>query len=273
MALSPYQRDICRLLASNRIASGESYVAGGTALNELLRAPRLSRDIDLFHDTEEALATSWKADRGSLEHAGYEVTVVRERPTFIEAVVRRDIDSVVIQWAQDSAFRFFPLVSHEELGLVLHPFDLATSKILALVGRVEPRDFVDTLTCGREVQPLGYLAWATSGKDPGFSPAAILDHAARTARYTDLELAGLDFEGVAPRASELSAAWHAALLRANLVVGLLPAELVGTAVLSSEGDLFRGDEDALRGALASGELVFHPGSVRGVFPRLARSPV
>ena len=111
---------------------------------------------------------------------------MRERPTFVEALVRRGADSVVIQWAQDSAFRFFPLVSHEELGLVLHPFDLATGKILALVGRVEPRDFVDTLTCDREVQPLGYLAWAASGKDPGFSPAAILDHAARTVRYTDV---------------------------------------------------------------------------------------
>lgn len=215
---------------------------------------------------------SWKADRDSLEHAGHEVAVVRERPTFVEALVRRGTDSVVIQWAQDSAFRFFPLLSHEELGLVLHPFDLATGKMLALVGRVEPRDFVDTLTCDREVQPLGYLAWAASGKDPGFSPAAILDHAARTVRYTDLELAGLDFEGASPRAAELSAAWHATLARANAVVGLLPAERVGTAVLTSEGDLFRGDEDTLRGALASGELLFHAGRIRGVFPQLARRP-
>ena len=56
MALTDYQRGVCRLLAENRIRSGESYVAGGAALNELLRAPRLSRDIDLFHDTEQALA-------------------------------------------------------------------------------------------------------------------------------------------------------------------------------------------------------------------------
>jgi hypothetical protein len=67
MALTPFQRDVCRLLADNRIRSGESYVAGGAALNELLRAPRLSRDIDLFHDTQGALAASWVADRGSLE--------------------------------------------------------------------------------------------------------------------------------------------------------------------------------------------------------------
>ena len=46
----------CRLLAANRIRSGESYVAGGAALNELLSSPRRSRDIDLFHDTVVALA-------------------------------------------------------------------------------------------------------------------------------------------------------------------------------------------------------------------------
>ncbi len=157
MALTTFQRDVCRLLADNRVRSGESYVAGAAALNELLRAPRRSRDIDLFHDTEEALAASWSAVRASLQREGYELSVVRERPTFVEAAVRRRDDSVVIQWAHDSAYRFFPLLEHDELGLAPHPFDLATSKVLALVGRVEPRDFVDTLTCDREVQPQGMV--------------------------------------------------------------------------------------------------------------------
>jgi len=34
------------------------------------------------------------------------------------------------------------------------------------------------------IQRLGYLAWAASGKDPGFSPAAILDQAGRSSRST-----------------------------------------------------------------------------------------
>ncbi len=63
MALTAFQRRICRLLADNRIASGESYVAGGVALNELIGAPRRSNDIDLFHDADEALEASWEADR------------------------------------------------------------------------------------------------------------------------------------------------------------------------------------------------------------------
>ena len=163
---------------------------------------------------------------------------------------------------------FFSLVRHDVLGLVLHPFDLATSRVLALVGRVEPRDFVDTLTCDHEVQPLGYLAWAACGKDPGWSPAAILEQAARSARYTDTELRGLDFEGEAPRASDLSQRWRSALEAAREVTALLPAPEAGRAVMVKDGGLFREGFAALRDALSAGRLVFHEGSIRGAFPRV-----
>ena len=268
MALTEFQRGLCRLLAENRIRNGESYVAGGAALNELLHAPRRSRDIDLFHDTEQALSASWRSDRELLESTGHSVLVVRERPTFVEAEVRGAGGAVIVQWAHDSAYRFFPLVRHEELGLVLHPFDLATGKVLALVGRVEPRDFVDTLTCDREVQPLGFLAWAACGKDPGWSPAAILEQAARSARYSEAELEGLDYDGEAPKAAELSQRWHSALAAAREVTALLPAEQAGRAVMVRDGGLFRQEPQALREARDQGRLVYHEGSIGGAFPRI-----
>ena len=157
MALTNIQREVCRVLAKQRIASGESYVAGGVALNTLLDAPRISQDLDLFHDTAAALAATWNADRAALLDARYELEVIRERPTFVEAIVRCGTESVILQWTHDSAFRFFPLVEHPELGLTLHPFDLATNKVLALVGRVEARDWIDIIQCHLTVQPLGYL--------------------------------------------------------------------------------------------------------------------
>ena len=132
MALTLLQRDICRLLAEQRIASGESYVAGGAALNEILAAPRISRDLDLFHDTVAALAATWEADRRVLTAHGFSVRVARERPTFVEAEVERGPDRILLQWVQDSAYRFFPLIRREPFGLTLHPFDLATNKVLAL---------------------------------------------------------------------------------------------------------------------------------------------
>jgi len=117
MALTDLQRAICRLIADNRIASGEIYVAGGVALAELTGASRISRDIDLFHDTDEALDASWRADRCLLEENGFSVTLLRERPSFVEAQVGRNEEGVRMEWARDSSFRFFPLVRHPELGL------------------------------------------------------------------------------------------------------------------------------------------------------------
>ena len=46
MAITPFQSGILKLLAVHRREKGESYVAGGVALNLLLDTPRRSRDID-----------------------------------------------------------------------------------------------------------------------------------------------------------------------------------------------------------------------------------
>jgi hypothetical protein len=274
MALTNLQRDVCRLLADSRVVSGESYVAGGAALNELLSLPRVSRDLDLFHDTEQALAATWESDRRVLETGGYALRVLRERPTFVEAEATRSGSSVLIQWAQDSAYRFFPLVESEVFGLTLHPFDLAANKVLALVGRVEARDWVDVIHCAERIQPLGYLAWAACGKDLGFSPASILEHAARSAHYSSVELSGLAFEGKAPDGAALAARWRSQLEQAREVVERLPPEESGRCVLGPAAELYKGSPAALRGDLAAGRLVFHPGRIRGAFPtvRSQREP-
>ena len=268
MALTALQRAVCRLLAENRIASGASYVAGGVALNELIAAPRVSRDIDLFHDTDEALAASWLADRSLLAANGFEVSVVRERATFVEAEVQADGDSVLLEWARDSAFRFFPLQWHEEFGLTLHPFDLATNKVLALVGRLEVRDWVDVIETHDRLQPLGYLAWAACGKDPGFGPLSILEGAARSGRYSAEEVGQLAFDGAPPDATELARRWHGMLDSAGEIVALLPPDEAGACVLDSSGALVRASPVELGQILHVGAIRFHHGRIHGALPRL-----
>ncbi len=268
MALTDFQRRICRLLAEHRIASGESYVAGGVALNELMATPRTSRDIDLFHDTDEALEASWTADRRLLEANRYEVRVIRERPSYLQAEVSRERDAVLVEWARDSAYRFFPLLQHADLGLVLHPFDLATNKVLALVGRVEVRDWVDLIHASERIQPLGYLAWAASGKDPGFSPTGILEEAARSARYSADEVRALAFTGEPPDPGDLSRRWHRMLAEAREAVDLLPPAALGRCVVARDGALFKGQPHELRAALDHDALIFHPGRIRGALPQL-----
>ncbi len=268
MALSEYQRGICQLIAANRRANGESYVAGGVALNTLLNTPRLSRDIDLFHDTDTALITSWLADRQLLQTAGYAVTVLLETAAFVEAVVSQHDESVLMQWARDSAFRFFPLVEDDLLGLVLHPFDLATNKVLALAGRLEARDWIDVLNCHDYIQPLGYLVWAACGKDPGFSPTSLIAAARRSSRYSQVELDELAFVESPPDAKTLGVKWHAILQEAVAICDLLPPAEVGTCVITTAGELYRGSADNLSTALENGHITFRKGTLRGVLPQI-----
>lgn len=268
MALTELQRHVCRLLADERRASGESYVAGGVALSVALQTQRLSRDLDPFHDTTEAVARSWDRDRAALAQAGYAIDVLRERPGYVEVVVSRGDNRLAIEWARDSAFRFFPLVEHEELGLTLHPFDLATNKVLALVGRLEARDWVDVIECHDRLQPLGYLAWAATGKDPGFTPLGILAQAHRSGRYSPEELAALAFDGPVPSASDFSHRWHDALQSARTAIERLPAAHAGQAVLTIDGRLFRGSDTELKRALADRRLAFHRGRIGGALPHV-----
>lgn len=267
MALTPLQRRICLLLAEQRKKSGESYVAGGAALNELLGGARTSRDVDLFHDTEEALAVTWERDKATLTAAGLRVAPSREAPSFVQAQVSDGTDSEVLQWVQDSAYRYFPLMEDETFGLTLHPFDHATNKILALAGRRKARDWVEAIHCHEVVQPLGYLAWAASGKDPGLSPLFILEQAART-RYVQAEIDQLAFEGPAPRAADLSRRWHQAVDEAREIVRLLPPEHVGTCVLDQHGLLEKASPASLAGELAGGRVSFHEGRIKGAFPEI-----
>lgn len=268
MALTAFQSDICHLLAERRRSGGESYVAGGVALSVALSTSRLSRDLDLFHDTTEAVAASWDADRDTLTRAGCAISVLRERPGFVQATVSRAGETLLVEWARDSAFRFFPLVEDDTLGLTLHPFDLATNKVLALVGRVEVRDWVDVLWCDERVQPLAYLAWAACGKDPGFTPLGLLEHARRTARYSTQEVTSLAFDASPPDARDLAGRWQQALGLAERICQALPAEHVGEAVLTRDGTLWTGEVDALSGALADRLIEFHPGRIGGAWPRI-----
>lgn len=267
MALTPLQISILRLLALRRKHAGESYVAGGVALNQALCASRLSRDIDLFHDTDEALVESWKADQHALRTAGYAVETIREAPTFIEAGVLKDDDAVLIQWVRDSAFRFFPLIEDDLLGLTLHPLDLAANKVLAMAGRLEPRDWVDLLACHTAIQHLAYLTWAACGKDPGFSPEFILDAAARQ-HYPQAEINLLAFDGPPPSATSLGATWKTAIAEARAIIQRLPDETVGQCLLDVTGRPYSGTLDQLNTDLPGNGIHFHGGTIGGVWPTL-----
>jgi hypothetical protein len=97
---------------------------------------------------------------------------------------------------------------------------------------------------------------------------SILEHAARTARYSTAEVAALDFEGGPPDAGGMSRRWKTVLEEARTVVGLLPAEQVGTCIITEAGTLYDGTAEQLGSALAQRAVRFHAGLVGGALPAL-----
>ena len=267
MAATRFQAEVLQRLARLRIDGQETYVAGGLALNHQLGTPRVSHDIDIFNDTEEAVVAAFDRDVAVLRAAGYDVQTKRVKTYFREATVSRGGERTDIQWAHDSAYRFFPLLEDPVLGLTLHPFDLATNKMLALVGRHAPRDLVDAVTCHEKVQPLPFLFWAACGKDPGFSPAFLLEFAART-HYAQAELDLAEDSVGRIDGAALSRKWHEMISAARETIAILPPEEAGKCVLDADGSLFRGTGDELRAALDAGRIVFHQGCIRGAWPRI-----
>jgi len=269
MALTGFQRDLCQVLAEARFEGSAAYVAGGSALNEIIGGGRLSGDIYLFHDFLEALEATWLLDKALLVAHGYDLFVKRERKGIVEAVAAKNGETTEIQWVRDRAFRFFPLQSPPDSGLTLHPFDMATNKILALVGRVEARDWVDTMTCVRGVAPLALLAWAAVGKDEGWNPWLVVEEANRNAKYSREELQNLEWEATAPIFSALKGLWRQEVASAREIIATLQPDQVGQAVLNRDGTVFRDDAGELRLKINSGDLLFHPGRIRGVWPTVS----
>jgi hypothetical protein len=71
--ITKFQSSVLRLLAAHR--SPDSYVAGGVAINR--DGPRISANIDIFHDSVARLEAAVKTDDAALTTGGYQVTCRR----------------------------------------------------------------------------------------------------------------------------------------------------------------------------------------------------
>ncbi len=215
---------------------------------------------------EEQVAEAYAADSQLLGAAGYAMEVVISQPGFIRAVVRLDEEATQIDWARDSAWRFMPVVRDEFSGWVLHEIDLATNKVLALAGRDEPRDFVDTLFVMERILTLGPLVWAAVAKDPGYSPSSLLEQIRRRGRYRPEDFARLDL--VRPLdLMEAKERWTNALRAAGDFVESRPPDEAGCLYYSVDGGRFvepRADE-----TLDAQGVSCHYGRPGGVLPRPA----
>lgn len=250
------------MLAANR--SEESHFAGGLVLNATPDSSRFSHDFDIFHETSEEVARASEMDAASLRSAGF--TVEPKWPwegpsTFRKALVTRGGESVEVDWAADSAFRFFPIERDPVLGWRLHLFDMATNKALALSARTETRDYVDIVELDG-IYPLPAICWAACGKDPGFSPLALLKMMRRFARIDPVELDLIKARDLDPRT--LKEAWIAMSDHAEAEMERIADEQpdlpIGIAFLDSSGQPRWLDHP--------GPLTHHYPCLRGCLPHL-----
>lgn len=178
MPLSPFQKQIMQLLTPQR--GFESYVAGGAPIAAV--SDRRSVDFDIFHDRAELLADAVVQDTKALADAGFQVEWIRQSESMCTAQVVGGPEPLKIDWAQDSAFRFYPAQRDPDFGYVLHPADLATNKVLAAAGRSEPRDLVDLITLNSKI-PIPSAIIAAPAKDPGFTPEMLCEYITRFSRH------------------------------------------------------------------------------------------
>lgn len=263
MPLTPLQKDVLAVLAQNR--SEESHFAGGVVLNVAAESARFSRDFDIFHELAEEVTRASHGDVASLRSAGFQVETPSRHgewekdATFRKARVTRGRESLEIDWAADSAFRFFPIERDPNLGWRLHLFDIATNKALALSARTETRDYVDIVHLQKSY-PLAATCWAACGKDPGFSPLSLLKMMRRFARIDPAKLEEIQARTLDPIA--LKTAWiemsDEAETKMIRVADQQPDLPIGVAFVDDQGRPgWIGDDPSLS---------IHAPSVRGCWP-------
>lgn len=232
MALTQIQKEIMASIAGNR--SDTSYIAGGLALN--MDWPRMSDDIDIFHDTDEEIGVSADTDIAKLESDGFKVSIEVNVYGCVEASVMRGGERTLVQWMSETRTRFFPLIRDDEWGARLHPADLAVNKTIAAATRKKARDYVDLLMIENHMCPLGPVIMAAAGKPPYFSPVRIVDEI----RHKALSVSTEDYMTVRGLPSD----WTAAMIRDALIVALdraenylrnAPPELTGILAVDTSG--------------------------------------
>jgi hypothetical protein len=253
--LSALQQRILTRIARHR--DPESFVAGGTVLNR--EGARYSDDIDIFNDVLERVEAAATKDAGALIDAGLTVKWIRRGAGFFSATVTDGTETTKIEWVHDSDFRFYPAVSDELFGYMLHPVDLAVNKVAAAADRSVARDMIDLLTVHDSVLPLGAAVFAAVGRAAGWTPEGMLAEIRR-------HISSISREDYAQLAVAVPLDVDAAVMRLRAVAGEAEA-FVRQMPPGCEGVLFLSDGRPVQPDPAQlDKYTKHAGKRRGHWP-------
>jgi hypothetical protein len=163
--LTPLQRHVAEIVASAAEQS-DFALAGGAALIAKGEVARATRDLDFFSPNPSEVASTVPPVEQALRAAGIEVRRVVDYPTFVRLEVSDGTEITEVDFGTDA--RILP-VERGPLGPTVAGEELAIDKVLAVLGRAQPRDFVD-LTAVADRYGLKDLCAKATRKDAGFDP-------------------------------------------------------------------------------------------------------
>lgn len=145
-------------------------LGGGAALSGIHLRHRLSRDIDLFFDQEEAVRDVVHALPDLARAAGMTLTVARDARSHVRVNAADEADAFEIDLVYDATRPIEPPTTTADV--VVESFtDLRASKLACLIERSEPRDLVDVMfleRAGHRVEEeLPLAVRKDAGVDPG----------------------------------------------------------------------------------------------------------
>ena len=146
-------------------------LAGGAALIVTGVVRRGTEDLDFFAPHPEPIGPILDALEVGLSAAGLGVTRLRSTETYARLLIESDSDSTYVDLAAD--FRLMPALQTAD-GAILADQELAADKTLALVGRAEPRDYIDFQALAQRFS-LDELCDLAAAKDGGFGPSLLAD--------------------------------------------------------------------------------------------------
>lgn len=163
--LTELQFKILSQLQSEPMISKHFYLTGGTALSAFYLSHRFSDDLDFFtHD--QSLENIPKIFASFCESLELSCKTVDVSPTFQRFLVEKLLK---IDFVRDVPFRVgTPLLTDE--GIFIDTLaNIATNKITAILGRLDPKDYVDLYFILNEAGfKLDSLFEGAKKKDAGF---------------------------------------------------------------------------------------------------------
>jgi hypothetical protein len=180
--LTPFQNEVLSYFFKIK-DSVYFLLTGGSALAEFYLGHRKSFDLDIF-TTEKELILPFSRVLEEEMKKRFSVHVTRRFETFVEFEIGNGTESIKLQLAYESPFRFEPPFESSN-GIRVNDYkDLSTDKLLAFFGRAEPRDAIDIYFI-LQSEDFWTLVQQASQKDPGFDLYWLAIAMARVSEFPD----------------------------------------------------------------------------------------